>query len=65
MQVVLTKLPIIAVTGSNGKSTTVSIIHDMLKTENLNPILAGNIGIPLSKIILEEIKIQTSEIFIF
>ena len=52
----LTKLPIIAVTGSNGKSTTVSIIHNMLKTENLNPILAGNIGIPLSKIILEEIK---------
>ncbi|MED5248352.1 MAG: UDP-N-acetylmuramoyl-L-alanine--D-glutamate ligase, partial [Candidatus Neomarinimicrobiota bacterium] len=52
----LTELPIIAVTGSNGKSTTVNIIHNMLKTENLNPILAGNIGIPLSKIILEEIK---------
>ena len=43
----LTELPIIAVTGSNGKSTTVSIMHNMLKTENLNPILAGNIGIPL------------------
>ena len=52
----LTELPLIAVTGSNGKSTTVSIIHNMLKSENLNPILAGNIGIPLSKIILEEIK---------
>tara|TARA_B100000579_G_scaffold33364_1_gene23332 strand:- start:5 stop:1372 length:1368 start_codon:yes stop_codon:yes gene_type:complete len=52
----LTELPIIAVTGSNGKSTTVSIMHDMLKTKNLSPILAGNIGVPLSKIILEEIK---------
>ena len=52
----LTKLPIIAVTGSKGKSTTVSIIHDMLKTKNLSPILAGNIGIPLSKIILKEIQ---------
>ena len=28
----------------------------MLKTKNLSPILAGNIGIPLSKIILEEIQ---------
>tara|TARA_B100000131_G_scaffold3317_1_gene3453 strand:+ start:869 stop:2236 length:1368 start_codon:yes stop_codon:yes gene_type:complete len=52
----LTKLPIIAVTGSNGKSTTVSIMHNMLKTESINPIIAGNIGIPLSKIILEEIQ---------
>jgi UDP-N-acetylmuramoylalanine-D-glutamate ligase len=52
----LTNIPIIAVTGSNGKSTTVSIMHNMLKTENLSPILAGNIGIPLSEIILEEIK---------
>ena len=51
-----TKLPIVAVTGSNGKSTTVSIMHDMLKTENLSPILAGNIGIPMSKIILQEMK---------
>ena len=52
----LTNLPIIAVTGSNGKSTTVSIMYNMLRTENLRPILAGNIGIPLSKVILEEIK---------
>ena len=52
----LTKIPIIAVTGSNGKSTTVSIIYNMLKTKKLSPILAGNIGIPLSKIISEEIK---------
>ncbi|MBI04385.1 MAG: UDP-N-acetylmuramoyl-L-alanine--D-glutamate ligase [Pelagibacteraceae bacterium] len=52
----LTNIPIVAVTGSNGKSTTVSIIHNMLKTKKLSPILAGNIGIPLSKIILEEIK---------
>ena len=52
----LTKIPIVAVTGSNGKSTTVSIMENMLDTGRLNPILAGNIGIPLSKIILEEIE---------
>ncbi len=35
---------IIAVTGSNGKSTTVSIIHHILKNMGYNSILAGNIG---------------------
>lgn len=35
---------IIAVTGSNGKSTTVSLIHHILQTAGFNSILAGNIG---------------------
>jgi UDP-N-acetylmuramoylalanine--D-glutamate ligase len=35
---------IIAVTGSNGKSTTVSIIHHLLKAAGFNSLLAGNIG---------------------
>lgn len=35
---------IIAVTGSNGKSTTASLIHHILKNMGYNSILAGNIG---------------------
>jgi len=49
-----TMLPIIAVTGSNGKSTTVSILYSMLNTKHLNPILAGNIGTPFSEQVLKE-----------
>jgi len=37
----------IAVTGSDGKTTTTSLIYEILKEENLNCYLGGNIGIPL------------------
>jgi UDP-N-acetylmuramoylalanine--D-glutamate ligase len=39
--------PIIAVTGTNGKSTTTSLIYHFLKAGGKDAILAGNIGIPL------------------
>ena len=37
----------IGVTGSDGKTTTTSLIYEILKEENLNCYLGGNIGIPL------------------
>ena len=48
-----TKNPIIAVTGSNGKSTTVNMVNEMLNTNKWKPILAGNIGNPFSKSVLD------------
>ncbi|MGM8214382.1 UDP-N-acetylmuramoyl-L-alanine--D-glutamate ligase [Bacillaceae bacterium W0354] len=36
--------PIIAITGSNGKTTTTTLIYELLKEANLNPLIAGNIG---------------------
>lgn len=38
---------LIAVTGTNGKTTTTSLIGQMLKDVNLPVIVAGNIGVPL------------------
>src|SRR5436190_347207 len=38
---------IIAVTGSNGKSTTTMLIGEILKVAGWDPIVAGNIGQPL------------------
>lgn len=46
---------IIGVTGSNGKTTTVTLIYEMMKEANLPVHLAGNIGYPLSQIV-EDIK---------
>ena len=38
------KSPIIAITGSNGKTTTTSLLGEMLKAESPGSIVAGNIG---------------------
>ncbi len=38
---------IIGVTGSNGKTTTVTLIYDMIKKDGKNVWLGGNIGTPL------------------
>jgi len=38
---------VIAVTGSNGKSTTTSLIGEILRVAGHEPIVAGNIGEPL------------------
>ena len=40
-------LPIIAITGTNGKTTTTTLIGDMLKSCGMTPFVGGNIGTPL------------------
>lgn len=46
---------IIAITGSNGKTTTTTITYELLKYTNNRVHIGGNIGIPLSSFV-EEIK---------
>lgn len=46
-------VPIIAVTGSNGKTTTVTLIRDLLKKQGLRPCLCGNVGSPFSEHVLD------------
>lgn len=38
--------PVIAITGSNGKSTVTSLLGDMAKAANLDVRVGGNIGVP-------------------
>ena len=44
-------ITIIGVTGSNGKTTTVTIIYNMLKCLGKSVVLGGNIGTPLADLI--------------
>lgn len=49
-----TSSKIIAITGSNGKSTTTSLIHHILKESGKNALLAGNIGLPFTSFTIEK-----------
>lgn len=43
-----TQVPVIAITGTNGKSTTTELIASMLRADGRRAIACGNIGYPLT-----------------
>ncbi len=47
----LDDIKIIGITGSNGKTTTTTLIYELLKKANLPVHLGGNIGTPLSALV--------------
>jgi UDP-N-acetylmuramoylalanine--D-glutamate ligase len=59
--------PIIAITGSNGKTTTTTLVGEMLRTEKPQSIVAGNIGTAFSEFVLasEESNWATVEVSSF
>ena len=40
----VSEAPFIGITATNGKTTTTTLIYEMLKEGQLNPLIAGNIG---------------------
>ena len=51
-----TTSPILALTGSNGKTTTVNLLHNMCISDGKNSFLGGNVGIPFSENVLWELE---------
>lgn len=48
-------ISIIGITGSNGKTTTTTMIYEVLKKANLSAFLGGNIGYPVCSLV-EKVK---------
>lgn len=47
------KAPVVAITGTNGKSTTTALIGEILKQAGRRVFVGGNLGRPLSEAVLE------------
>jgi UDP-N-acetylmuramoylalanine--D-glutamate ligase len=45
--------PIVAITGSNAKSTVTTLVGEMAKAEGINVAVAGNIGLPVLDLLQE------------
>jgi UDP-N-acetylmuramoylalanine--D-glutamate ligase len=55
------KAPLLAVTGTNGKGTTVSLLHHILARNGVKSVLAGNVGCPLLRAVEEQ---PDAEVFV-
>lgn len=49
----------LSVTGTNGKSTTTTLLYELIKANGFNVILAGNIGTPLSEVVHRFIETES------
>src|SRR5207302_10855841 len=50
------ELPLIAITGTNGKTTTTELVAQMLNACGQRTIACGNIGKPLSEVVRDQLK---------
>ncbi len=57
--------PVIAVTGSNGKSTVISLLGEMAKSAGVNAVVGGNIGVPVLQLLNEDAELYILELSSF
>jgi UDP-N-acetylmuramoylalanine--D-glutamate ligase len=57
--------PVVAVTGTNGKTTVTTLIARMLVESGVAAIAAGNIGLPLSSAVGREVDVVVAEVSSF
>lgn len=51
---------VIAITGSNGKTTVTTLVGEMCKSAGLNTIVAGNIGLP----VLDALRMDVPDVYV-
>ncbi|WP_035099467.1 UDP-N-acetylmuramoyl-L-alanine--D-glutamate ligase [Aneurinibacillus terranovensis] len=57
----LSDAPIIGITGSNGKTTTTTLVGEILHNGGLSPVVAGNIGTVLSE---QAVSVKSDQILV-
>ena len=61
----LSKKPVIAITGSNGKSTVTELTTLMLQQAGINARMGGNIGVPVLELVDSEAEVLVLELSSF
>lgn len=59
------EIPIVAITGTNGKSTTVTLVEGMLRAGGLRARMAGNVGTPALSLVGEPLDVAVLEVSSF
>lgn len=57
--------PVIAITGSNGKSTVTTLVGEMAKKAGLNVAVGGNIGVPVLQLLNQQADLYVLELSSF
>jgi len=60
-----TELPLVAVTGTNGKTTVTALITEMLVASGVAAVAGGNIGVPLSDAVRRDVEVVVAEVSSF
>ncbi len=57
--------PVVAITGTNGKTTVTELVAAMLSESGLRTVAAGNIGLPLSDAVRRDVDVVVAEVSSF
>jgi UDP-N-acetylmuramoylalanine--D-glutamate ligase len=60
-----TEKPIVAITGTNGKTTVTTVVTEMLNESGVRAIAAGNIGLPLIEAVTQDAAVFVAEVSSF
>jgi UDP-N-acetylmuramoylalanine--D-glutamate ligase len=53
------RVPLVCITGTNGKTTTTALTGEIYRAAGRETVVAGNIGLPLSAVVVEEMPCET------
>ena len=59
------KAPIVAITGSNAKSTVTTLVGEMAKTAGIKVAVGGNLGTPALELLADDIELYVMELSSF
>ncbi len=59
------KAPIVAITGSNAKSTVTTLVGEMAKTAGINVAVGGNLGTPALELLNDSVELYVMELSSF